>query len=558
MDSKQAEHIIAKLREKQGNFLQSALGSAGDLIYGRPGYPKNVAQSAATNAVGWPSPSVRTGYDSRLRVRGTPTPTPTHTKGNLSLGRMQVGGSKPPKKARRAKADQAYRAYNQVQELHDPKGGTPSPWHFEGKPTGEYKPQLAIPTPPVTAPPPGGFASPKPRQKQGMSVVEGMQEQLQKQLRNAAMRDILGTALLGAGVAGTVRGGQGLWNLINRSSNKLRNRPGIAPLPVPYRPTFKDEEEEKEGSEKQAISASLLSKALGSATTRYTAGKIPWKRILQFIRKAGAREPKLFKGFPKKPSMGMLNQRKISLGTLPSPSLRSRIPSGVPIKPTGGSPALRRGQTPGSKQMAYDGPMLGEYASPGLYPGRATRGGYANQGYKSGMDKQSFDMPKPRPTQKGGLWWYMPSMLGAAGAGVVGGWKLIDTILDRRRRKEIEDEVDESQRSFRSALTSQYKEGSDSELGGALDELYAKLQKSADLNPATWFSPDTKGKAMGAYATYAIPSALLGYMVVKGLADKGSRAKILEKAQRRRALKQQRSRPAELYAVPTPIEEEEE
>lgn len=250
-------------------------------------------------------------------------------------------------------------------------------------------------------------------EKQGMSVVEGMQEQLQKQLRSSAMRDILGTALLGAGVAGTARGGQGLWNLINRSSNKLRSRSGIAPLPVPYRPTFEDEEEEKE--------------------------------------------------------------------------------------------------------------------------------------------KDAFDMPKPKPTQKGGLWWYMPAMLGAGAAGAYGGWKVIDKILDHRRRKEIEDEVEESRQDFQTALTSQYKKGSDSELGTALDELYSKMQKRAD-----WFSPDTKGKALGMYASYAIPSALLGYMVVKGLADKGSTSKILEKAQRRRALKQQKARPAELYAVPTPIEEEEE
>jgi len=251
----------------------------------------------------------------------------------------------------------------------------------------------------------------KVREKQGFSSIEGMQEQLQKQLRGAAMRDILGTALLGAGVAGTARGGQGLWNLMTRSGNKLRSRPGIAPLPVPYRPTFKDEEEEKD----------------------------------------------------------------------------------------------------------------------------------------------AFDMPKPKPTQKGGLWWYMPAMLGAGAAGAAGGWKLIDKILDKRRRQEIDDEVDESREGFRSALTSQYKQGSASELGTALDELYAKMQKQA-----SWFSPDTKGKALGAYATYAIPSALLGYMVVKGLADKGSTAKILEKAQRRRALKQQKARPAELYAVPTPIEDEEE
>ena len=523
MDSKQAEHVLTKVREKQsldrGQVFGPASPSFADTASALSRVPvSDVAQGAGAGLFG----AGLTPFLDELRTRSVSMGLDKNLKLNAKVAPKSLS-----------------KAFINVLRTQKPRLG-------RGALMG------------------GGIAavlsallekqSAQATEKQGMSVVEGMQEQLQKQLRGAAMRDILGTALLGAGVAGTARGGQGLWNLINRSSNKLRSRSGIAPLPVPYRPTFKDEEEEKEGSEKQAISASLLSKALGSATKRYTAGKIPWERVLQFIRKSGSRQPKLFKGFPQTPSKGMLNQRRISLGTLKSPSMKSRIPSGVPIKPLADSSKLRRGQIPGSRQMAYDGPMLGEYGSVGLRPG--SRGGYAID--KSGLDKQAFDMPKPKPTQKGGLWWYMPAMLGAGAAGAYGGWKIIDKILDQRRRKEIEDEVEESRQGFQSALTSQYKEGSDSELGAALDELYSKMQKQADLNPSTWFSPDTKGKALGMYASYAIPSALLGYMVVKGLADKGSTAKILEKAQRRRALKQQKARPAELYAVPTPIEEEEE
>ena len=60
------------------------------------------------------------------------------------------------------------------------------------------------------------------------------------------------------------------------------------------------------------------------------------------------------------------------------------------------------------------------------------------------------------------------------------------------------------------------------------------------------------------YASYAIPSALLGYLVVKNLTDKGSKRKTLQKAQQNRASKRQASRPAELYAVPDPVDDSDE
>ena len=69
--------------------------------------------------------------------------------------------------------------------------------------------------------------------------------------------------------------------------------------------------------------------------------------------------------------------------------------------------------------------------------------------------------------------------------------------------------------------------------------------------------PNNRGTGLGMYASYAIPSSILGYLLVKSMADKGSKGKRLEKAQFRRAMKQQKLRPAELYAVPSPIDEEE-
>ena len=553
----------------------------------------------------------------------------------------------------------------------------------------------------------------KVQEKKGMSSIADMQTQLQKQLRSEAMRDILNTALLGAGVAGTARGGQGLWNLLTRSSKKLSTRPGVAPLPVPYRPSYQEENgEEKEAEffkgvynktfgggtsglgktigqheafrknlvphgvqgsrqaasqygknydrreaaqqtlgDKQMANTGSWWKGLGqdmvapvtaaggyiggfargghrqgkyqasqawnagnqtraagqqgvdSAQRAYDRSKVRLNQPFKAARDKQAFTPAMLLGggigagygagtAPKgEVVQNMTHHGARGLGAGAGTSLGSLLGAGggvgianliAKLRGTKASPRSQGiGALAGLLTGGIGGGILGNKAtrallgeSPKEREGKedeqievlkqraqqARQEGEDNNGFsfrKYSADKQAVDMPKPGPTSKPGLWWYMPSMLGAGALGGYGGWKLIDHILDKRRRQEIDDEVDESRNEFQEALVSQYKRGSDSELGVALDELYNKMNKeSLDLDSIV--SPDTRGRALGAYATYAIPSSILGYLLVKGLADRGSRGKILEKAQRSRALKQQQSRPAELYAVPTPIDEEEE
>ena len=183
----------------------------------------------------------------------------------------------------------------------------------------------------------------------------------------------------------------------------------------------------------------------------------------------------------------------------------------------------------------------------------------------AGWAKEAQNPPVKPPakslaTTKGGLGYYWPLLIGGGALGAYGGWTGVDALLDQRRKGEIDDEVEDARREFEEALSSQYKRGSDSKLGVALDDLHSKMQKMGQGPPLTerLFGPNAKGYATGAYSTYAIPSALLSYLFVKGMADKRSRRNILEKARQQRALKQQKARPSELYAVPHPIREEEE
>ena len=346
------------------------------------------------------------------------------------------------------------------------------------------------------------------RKKEAASY-DDMQKALTSQLQTQALRDILNVGLLGAGAAGTLRGGQGLINLLSRSGKKLPSRAGIAPLPVPYKPSFREEDEEKEAMEKFAFLGDLLRKLLprmraGSAMKTQHLGRYNTAPMLKRHRRAKFDE-----------------------------AMRLRF------EPTTTEQSLRQA----AKQL-----------DPGFPKGR-----HLQEMLKESIEKEAaINIVSPGITKKRGLWWYYPALLGAGAAGAAGGWKLIDNIMDARRRKEMDDEVDEAKGSFRDALTSQYKEGSDSELGCALDELYGKLQKQAlTQGIKDMVGPNNRGTGLGMYASYAIPSSILGYLLVKGLADKGSKAKRLEKAQKQRALTQQKLRPAELYAVPAPIEEEE-
>jgi len=66
--------------------------------------------------------------------------------------------------------------------------------------------------------------------------------------------------------------------------------------------------------EKQAVSSSMLTKALSSGMQLFSEGKISWERLLSFVNKAGKRHSKVTKGFPLEPSPGLLNQRAVNLG----------------------------------------------------------------------------------------------------------------------------------------------------------------------------------------------------------------------------------------------------
>lgn len=159
------------------------------------------------------------------------------------------------------------------------------------------------------------------------------------------------------------------------------------------------------------------------------------------------------------------------------------------------------------------------------------------------------------PAQK---WWYAPGMVAAGGLGVLGGWKGLDTLLQSRRKSELDEDVDESKSQFERALLSSYdqpramgvKAAADDiggQLGQVLDQLFDGLTKQAGLG-------DYLQGGLGGYlGLYALPAAAITGAMAYNSERKAAPAKILEKAMQRRAQRAYAASPSEILAVPHPV-----
>jgi hypothetical protein len=173
----------------------------------------------------------------------------------------------------------------------------------------------------------------------------------------------------------------------------------------------------------------------------------------------------------------------------------------------------------------------------------------------------------PGATSVEGLPYYYPAMAMGGLAGGYGGWKVIDTILNARRKQDVNADVEQARGDFQQALLGQYDDREEGQgktqaipkaaadegmlkLGEDLDRLFDLLEKQAGLLDSLTPSADTLGRAAGLYGTYALPTALLaGYAAFKA-GEKHTRRAVLEKALKQRAARRQAMQPAEIYAMP--------
>ena len=171
-------------------------------------------------------------------------------------------------------------------------------------------------------------------------------------------------------------------------------------------------------------------------------------------------------------------------------------------------------------------------------------------------------------TSKIGLNYYLPGMLLGAPLAFAGGWSGVDAILDKQRLKKTDAELDEAKEEYQRALLGAYKRGSDagdplSVLDEVFDGHYDKQAEEPEVSPGFFedlfrnYAPNLPGAATGLAAAYAIPAGIGGYAVVDSIMKKRSKRALLDKAMKERARRHAMQQPAELYAIPTPWDDEE-
>lgn len=157
-----------------------------------------------------------------------------------------------------------------------------------------------------------------------------------------------------------------------------------------------------------------------------------------------------------------------------------------------------------------------------------------------------------------GIPWALPAATAGGLASLYGGWKGMDLILDAQRKRKLKQELERAKAEFEQALVPppEDKQGSNdsrSKLGEDLDFVYDRMMKAAEPGFLGVDWGDLGGKAVGGYGVYALLSSLLAGMGAYGMTANRSRRKLLEKAQKRRAMQRAQQRPTEIFAIPAPI-----
>lgn len=180
------------------------------------------------------------------------------------------------------------------------------------------------------------------------------------------------------------------------------------------------------------------------------------------------------------------------------------------------------------------------------------------------LTKQAGFWSGTQATTRTGIPWYLTGNMAAGTGGAVGGWKLMDLLLDRRRSSAQEDELEKAREEFREALLSRRvgtKRASDGNtLGEDLDLLFDTLsEKCASTEKAAADEGEGSdlmnllGQGAGVYGLYAAGSGLLGGVLMYNAAKKRQRRALLEQAKKERERMAFERRPPRIEAFPFPV-----
>lgn len=212
------------------------------------------------------------------------------------------------------------------------------------------------------------------------------------------------------------------------------------------------------------------------------------------------------------------------------------------------------------------GSALGMYKDP-FNPGDG--GWLAGHGASPNSDLGKTQMP-----------WYIPAVGAGAIGGVAGGYKLMDWVMNKKRKADLKGELDDAKKEYQEALVDMYdpnkirllKRGSAAEaLARDLDELATLTVKQADPNE-TWTDTIAKrltgavpttnlergansaaGTGLGTYLALAGGLSLGSGYLAHQYFSKTDPNKVLADVVKKRERERWATRPPEIFAVPAPV-----
>jgi hypothetical protein len=176
---------------------------------------------------------------------------------------------------------------------------------------------------------------------------------------------------------------------------------------------------------------------------------------------------------------------------------------------------------------------------------------------------QQMVLKQGEAKQAGGLTeipWYLPALTAGGVGGLFGGYKFMDWLMDRKRKADLEGEVDDARTQYRRALLEQYSPATVPSAGqvpslpplakaAGLDELADQAEAAGErvLKQAGW------GTAVGAYGALATLLAMGGGLAMYGATKNRNTSSLIQGAIRQRERERWARRPPEIYAVPQPV-----
>lgn len=148
----------------------------------------------------------------------------------------------------------------------------------------------------------------------------------------------------------------------------------------------------------------------------------------------------------------------------------------------------------------------------------------------------------------------LPAVLLGGPLSVYGGWKGMDTIMDKFRKKTQQEKLEDAQSQYEQALLGSYKKAVDTNL----NQVFATVKQADD----DWMTRTTKTlarqvpmSARNLYSAYALAAMPLSYAIINSHMKRTSPRAVLQDALQERARQRALTQPAPIYAYRADDEE---